>query len=125
MREELKVKTGDKVLYSWWNLVENIERIETVTKVTRTGKIKVECGREFDKYGIEIGRNLNRIRANISIPTEEDYKRIKENSVIQNALYIIKRLNEKTLSYDKAVKIIRILEGDKENESNNRKIGIK
>lgn len=39
----------------------------------------------------------------------KDYKRIKENDIISKALSLIEELNNKTLPYDKAVKIVDIL----------------
>lgn len=110
MWEELKVKVGDKVLYSYWTFGGTIERIETVTRVTPTGRIRVEgSSSQFDKYGREMGNDSYRGGASLSIPTEEDYKRIKENTVISKAISLIEKLNKKTLPYDKAVKIVDIL----------------
>lgn len=112
--EELNVKVGDKVLYSYWTFSGTIERIETVTRVTPTGRIRVGCtDSQFDKYGRQMGESW-RGGACLRIPTEEDYKRIKENSVILKALSLIGKLDKKTLSYDKAVKIIEVLEEKKE-----------
>lgn len=110
MWEELKVKVGDKVLYNYWTFGGNIERIETVIRVTPTGRIRIEgSSSQFDKYGREMGSDSYRSGASLSIPTEEDYKRIKENTVISKAISLIKKLNKKTLPYDKAVKIVDIL----------------
>lgn len=108
--EELKVKAGDRVLYQCWNFGGTVERIETVTRVTPTGRIRIDgSGSQFDKYGREMGAGY-RGGANLSIPTEEDYKRIEENAVISKALSLIGKLNKKTLSYDKAAKIVEIME---------------
>lgn len=106
--EELKVKVGDKVLYrcsSWGN---KTERIETVTRVTPTGRIRIE-GRDcqFDKYGDEIIGSTWSARAHLSIPTDEDYKRIRENEAISKAQYLMEKAK---LTYEQAVKIIEILE---------------
>ncbi len=110
MYEELNVKVGDEVLYRLWNLSGVVERIETVTRVTPTGRIRIDgSSSQFDKYGREMGGDSWRGGANLSIPTEEDYKRIEENAVISNALSLMEKLNKKTLSYDKAVKIVEIL----------------
>lgn len=110
MYEELNVKVGDEVLYRLWNLSGVVERIETVTRVTPTGRIRIDgSGSQFDKYGREMGCDLWRGGANLSIPTEEDYKRIEENAVISKALSMMEKLNKKTLPYDKAVKIVEIL----------------
>lgn len=110
MYEELNVKVGDEVLYRLWNLSGVVERIETVTRVTPTGRIRIDgSSSQFDKYGREMGGDSWRGGANLSIPTEEDYKRIEENAVISEALSLMEKLNKKTLPYDKAVKIVEIL----------------
>ena len=110
MYEELNVKVGDEVLYRLWNLSGVVERIETVTRVTPTGRIRIDgSSSQFDKYGREMGCDSWRGGANLSIPTEEDYKRIEENAVISKALSLMEKLNKKTLPYDKAVKIVEIL----------------
>lgn len=110
MWEELNVKVGDKVLYSYWTFSGTVERIETVTRVTPTGRIRVEgSDSQFDKYGRQMGGDSWRGGATLKIPTEEDFKRIKENAVISKALSLLEKLNNKTLSYDKAVKIVEIL----------------
>lgn len=113
MREELKVNVGDKVLYKCWAFSGTIERIETVTRVTPTGRIRIEgSSSQFDKYGREMGVDSWRGGANLSIPTEEDYKRIEENAVITKALSLMEKLNKKTLPYDKALKIVEILDAE-------------
>ena len=110
MWEELNVKAGDKVLYSYWTFDGTVERIETVTRVTPTGRIRVKGSDSyFDKYVQQMGSDSWRGCATLKIPTEEDYKRIEENAVITKALSLMEKLNKKTLSYDKAVKIIEIL----------------
>lgn len=113
---ELKVKTGDKVLYrfSSYNLDDRIEKITTVDRITPDGVIRIKdmCFR-FDKYGNEIepyawwsGHGI------LSIPTEEDHKRVMENSVIFKALSLVRDLDTQTLPYNKALKIIEIFEGE-------------
>lgn len=110
MYEELNVKVGDKVLYRLWTFSGTVERIETVARVTPTGRIRIDgSGSQFDKYGREMGCDSWRGGANLSIPTDEDYKRIEENAVISKALSLMEKLNKKTLPYDKAVKIVDIL----------------
>lgn len=111
MDRELNVKVGDKVLYQYNSWGKSVERIETVKKVTPTGRIRIEgMDSQFDKYGREMGGDAWSGHAHLSIPTEEDYKRIDENAVISKALSLLEKLNKKTLSYDKAVKIVEILE---------------
>lgn len=96
MYEELNVKVGDKVLYRFWTFSGTVERIEGSSS-------------QFDKYGREMGGDSWRGGSNLSIPTEEDYKRIEENAVISEDLSLMEKLNKKTLPYDKAVKIVEIL----------------
>lgn len=110
MCEELNVKVGDKVLYSLRTFSGTVERIETVARVTPTGRIRIDgSGSQFDKYGREMGCDSWRGGAHLSIPTDEDYKRIEENAVISKAFSLMEKLNKKTLPYDKAVKIVEIL----------------
>lgn len=108
--EELKVKVGDKVLYRYNHWGSRIERIETVVKVTPTGRIRIsgkDC--QFNKCGEEMGVDAWHGGAYLSIPTEDDYKRIRENEAISKAESIMKNAK---LTYDQAVKIIEILEGE-------------
>ena len=105
--EELKVKVGDKVLYHRWSIVANVEKIVTVTKVTPTGRVKIDwCDTQYDRYGREIG---SRRSSSISIPTEEDYERIRENETISKAQSLMEKAK---LTYEQAVKIIEILESE-------------
>lgn len=106
--EELKVKVGDKLLYRHSHWSNRVERIETVTRVTPTGRIRIE-GRDcqFDKYGKELGGDAWSGRAYLSIPTDEDYKRIRETETISKAESLMKNAK---LTYEQAVKIIEILE---------------
>lgn len=106
--EELKVKVGDKVLYHHW-YITTTEAIATVTKVTPTGRIRINfCDTQFDKYGRQIGGRDSYGSSRISIPTENDYKRIKENMAISKAKSLMKNAK---FTYEQAVKIIEILEG--------------
>lgn len=106
--EELKVKVGDKVLYHHW-YITTTEAIATVTKVTPTGRIKIDfCDTQFDKYGNQIGGRNSYGSSRISIPTEKDYKRIRENKAISKAESLMKNVK---LTYEQAVRIIEILEG--------------
>lgn len=108
MQGELKVKTGDKVLYKYWTFAGAVERIETVTRVTPTGRIRVEGSDSyFNKYGREMGDSY--YKAQLSVLTDADEKRIKENSVIEKAVSLMGDFDSKTLTYDKAVKIVEIL----------------
>lgn len=108
MQEELKVKVGDKVLYQYSHWGNRTERIETVTRVTPTGRIRVKGSDScFNKYGREMGDSY--YKAHLSVLTDADEKRIKENSVIERAVSLMGDFNSKNLTYDKAVKIVEIL----------------
>lgn len=112
MREKLNVKIGDKLLYQWGYLYNRVEEIVTVTKVTPTGRIRIDyCDTQFDKYGHEMGnRDRWSCNSSVSIPTEEDYKRIRENDVKSKALSLIGKLNKQNITYEQALKIIEIFE---------------
>lgn len=119
--EELKVKVGDKLIYRGGFLHNNVEIIVEVTKITPTGRIRIKpTGRtridysnyQFDKYGVEIGkRDSWTPKGHLSIPTDEDYKRIKENQAINKACFLISNVKKSNIDYDKALKIIEILGG--------------
>lgn len=119
MIEELNVKVGDKLLYQTGYPYNQFEKIVTVTKVTPTGRIRVDYGdKQYNKYGNEIGKRDSRIyRSHLYIPTEEDYERIKTNNVIEKALSLMNKRGKETLSYKQAVKIIEILEPKERDEN--------
>lgn len=106
--EELKVKVGDELLYNCGYSDGKVGTIVTVTKVTPTGRIRIDWnGCQYDKYGNEMQSGRFGSSSYLSIPTEADYKRIKENKVKKIALYIINRL-ETNMDYEKALKIIDV-----------------
>ncbi len=103
--DELNVKVGDKVLYER----RGRERIVTVTKVTPTGRIRIDfTDSQFDKYGHQMGGDTwfsSRIRR----ATPEDIKRIEQKKTILKAYELCQTIDAKSLSYEKALKIIEIL----------------
>ena len=109
--EELKVKVGDKLIYHSYGL-DKIEKIATVTKVTPTGRMRIDYNDcQYDKYGEKMGqKNILDNRSYLTIPTDEDIKRIEENNTIAKALYMVRKLNKDNLDYDRAVKIMEILQ---------------
>lgn len=109
---ELNVKVGDKLLYIWGYPHNRVEKIVTVKRVTPTGRIRIDYNDEqYDKYGKEMGnKDMWSCSSSLSIPTEEDYERIKKNNAINKALRIIGKINKDNLDYDKALKIIEIFE---------------
>lgn len=110
---ELNVKVGDKLLYSYGYSYNITERIVEVTKVTPTGRIRVTTSdRQYDKYGREMGNNdMCSCKSKLSIPTEEYIKRIAQNNTIAKALNIVSKLHRDNLEYEKALKIIELFEG--------------
>lgn len=110
---ELNVKVGDKVLLNSGYSYSRCERIATVVKITPTGRIKIDgSDTYFDKYGREIGKkNVFASRDYLTIPKEEDYQRLKDNSDIRKAKVICNNLIEK-MTVEIARKIIEDF-GDK------------
>lgn len=111
--KELNVKVGDKLLYSYGYPCNRTERIVEVTKVTPTGRIRVTTSdSQYDKYGREMGNSdMWSCKSNLSIPTEEDIKRITQNNAIVKALNIVSKLHKDNLEYEKALKIIELFDG--------------
>lgn len=112
--KELNVKVGDKLLYSWGYSFNYVERVVEVTKVTPTGRIRVTTSdSQYDKYGNEMGNNDRwSCKSHLSILTEDDIKRITQNSTIKKALHILDKINKDNLDYEKALKIIELFEKD-------------
>lgn len=119
MIEELNVKVGDKLLYRTGYIYNRVERIVTVTKVTPTGRIRVDYSdKQYDKYGNEMGsRDIWTCRSSLHLPKEEDYERIKVNNTIAKALLLMKKQSEGTLSYEQALEIIEILKPKERDEN--------
>lgn len=105
------VKEGDLVLLRRGSGITWEEKLVHVKKVTPTGRIRVEdCEYQFSPYGMRLGGDAWS-SAKLSLPTEEDIKRVRENEVKQKAYKMLREVKE--LSYDTAVKIIAILEEEK------------
>lgn len=117
MRKELNVKPGDELLYTSHHYSGTQKRIVTVIKVTPTGRIRIlESDAQFDKYGEQMGRGTSLATAfdawaELSVPTQEDYKELQEAKVIATAISAMNRVS-KNLSYELAVKILKTLEVD-------------
>ena len=107
---ELKVNVGDKLLYNYGYSYNRVEKIVTVTKVTPTGRIRIDYNdKQYNKYGYEMGKKDRwSCYSSLSIPTKEDFERIKKNNAINEALNIIRKLDSNSLNYDNALKIIAI-----------------
>ena len=109
MKHELSVSVGDKLLYSKYYL-GRVEKIVTVTKVTPTGRIRIDYNDlQYDKYGRELGkRDKWSYASELSILTEEDINRIQKNDSISKAFAIISNLKRSDIDYEKALKIIEL-----------------
>lgn len=113
---ELNVKIGDKVLLRYSAYCKQYEKIVEVVKVTPTGRIKVSgLDVQFDKYGQKMGnRSFCSEFYQISSVTEEQIIEIEENqkknSIINKAYRLCQKVNEKSLTYEQALKIIDIFD---------------
>ena len=77
---ELKVNVGDKLLYSYGYSYNRVEKIVTVTKVTPTGRIRIDFNdKQYDKFGNEMGRkDIWSSYSSLSVLTDKDFERIKK-----------------------------------------------
>lgn len=105
---ELNVKVGDKVLLTYSAYCKQYQKIVEVTKVTPTGRIKVEgLNVQFDKYGREMGSSgFCSEFYKISFVTEEQIIEIEENqkkkSIINKAVRLCQKVNERSFTYIQA-----------------------
>lgn len=108
--EELKVKVGDKLLYTHSSRGIKREKIVEVTKVTPTGRIRINNDdSQYDKYGEKMGdHNVWTGYTRLRKLTEEDYIRIKENDVIAKAKNVLTNIRLEDITYEKALKIIEM-----------------
>lgn len=86
------------------------EFIAEVEKVTPTGMIKLSKLSNpisFNKYGRQIGVK-SYFPYRLSIPTEEDYKRIEKNKLVGKIIYNIRSLNTDNL-YNLDTDMLKIL----------------
>lgn len=113
--EEINVKVGDEVLYTWRNALYKTEKIAKVTKITPTGRIRTNVtDRQFDKYGRLMGTSSTFSYGSIKRLTEEDRKRLVKKEAIDKA---VKLFGNSKLTYEQAEKIIEILEDDKDGDN--------
>lgn len=103
---ELNVKVGDKVLVK--TIVS--EYLATVVKITPTRRIKTDRtgNTQYDNYGQQMGGDMWR-RTSISVPTEEDYKRLKNDTTIRKALDLMRNCTLANTNVEQAEQIISIL----------------
>lgn len=114
MNKELKVKVGDEVLYCAPSFYSH-ETIATVTKVTPTGRIRIDKSHaQFDKYGRQMGEPSLYGRGHIYLLTEEK----REHLFQENEISKCKRMFEKmknNLTYAQAKDILNVLSGGNKN----------
>lgn len=111
---ELNLSVGDKVLYYGGYSYNEWERIATVTKITPTGRIRIDCSdKQFDKFGNEMGRyDRWSPTGRIKKLTDEDERRIIEKQTVSKCLKMMSKLNSENFSFEKAEKILSILESE-------------
>ena len=111
MNEELNVNVGDEVLYRP-SSYSRIEKITTVTKVTPTGRIRIDKStNQFDKYGVQMGNVGWRGRDYICILTPEKKEEILKKNEIAKCIRIFNDLKNK-ITYEQAKGILEILLGE-------------
>ena len=113
MSKELSVKVGDIVLYYNGSFYKNdLPIITKVAKITPTGRIRIEYSpsRQFDKYGLEMGSNSWR-RSSIEVPTAEKLQEIKKRTFIRRTIRKMRDCEERNISYEQAVSIMKLLKG--------------
>ena len=107
---ELKLKIGDKVLIT--NGLPTEDKIGTVTKITPTGRIKLDIytDYQFDRYGRQMGnRDIWSRSKSIRIPDKEDYNRVHKNEIVGHIYSKINQLNIQNL-YDTNISTLEILD---------------
>lgn len=108
MNEVLDVKVGDKVIYYYGY---GRRQITEVIKITPTGRIRVKANPtlQFNKYGSLMSSDSWN-RTYITKATDKLIQQVNEEVTIQKAWYLMDRCNQKDLNYEKALKILEILE---------------
>ena len=124
MNEILCVQPGDKVCYMYGGIWGG-RKIATVTKVTPTGRIRVDLdeGKQFDKYGRLMGNNYS--DAGILKLTPELEDEILQEEVVKEVLSKIKVI--KKLDYVTAVGILSALSAEavrKESEEKHERLTV-
>ena len=111
MQDELKVEVGEEVLYCPASF-HKIEKIATVTRVTPTGRIKIDKSeRTFNQYGRSMGDSGWRGNDYIYKLTPEKKKELMEKEVIYKCLARFEECKD-NLSYEQAKKILEILKSE-------------
>ena len=108
---ELNVKVGDKVLFTSVFQGKTAEKITKVTRITPTGRIRVEIAPEimFTKCGHEMGRQHGLYTARcISALTPEKEKEIREREILNTCKRAFDLCKDK-LTVKQATDILKIL----------------
>lgn len=114
MNDVLNVKVGDEVLYVS-SSYSRIEKIAIVTKITPTGRIRIDKSKkQFDKYGWQMGNTGWRARDYICILTSEKKEEILRKSKIAECIRLFD-VSKNKLTYDQAKSIVSILLGENKN----------
>ncbi len=112
--KELNVKVGDEVCYIPSSVFPT-KLIAKVTKVTPTGRISIDLSySQFDKFGCQIGRDSYHI-SQIYELTSDEKRGILEKNFIRRCINEFHAKKE-TITYDQAVKIMKILNEGEQNE---------
>lgn len=106
MYDQLNVKVGDKVIYHHGL---GKKQIATVTKVTPTGRIRIDCSTsQFNKYGISMG-DSGWTHSFLSEYDEEVAHEIISKQYIDLAFRLMREFRYDDLTVEDAKKIIEIL----------------
>ncbi len=112
MQEELKVEVGEEVLYLPAAYTK-IEKIAVVTKITPTGRIKINKSKKtFNKYGIATGDSIWSGSDFIYKLTPEKKQELIQESIIKLCITKFDKCKD-DLSFEQANKILEILRNEK------------
>lgn len=97
------LKAGDKVIVCRGDISRH-ETIETVDKVTPTGRIKVGC-RYYNRCGFARGDYSFRLRE----ATSEVLEAIRQKEVIRKAVSRALAMRTDSITYEQAAKLLEVL----------------
>lgn len=112
--EELNVKVGDIVLFKSEYLGSRYEKLAKITRITPTGRIKIDKNdRYYNRFGIKIGKDPFEY-CEICQITEDEIEafkiKAKKSNTISKAYKLCTKIDRNDIDYEKAVKIIELLE---------------
>lgn len=115
MDKLLDVKVGDEVLYVHASYTR-IEKIATVTKITPTGRIRIDgSSSQFDKYGNQMGECGWRGRDYIYILTPDKKAEILRKNEIRKCICIFDDMKNE-ITFEQAKGILSILLEGRQND---------